>query len=51
MEEQRKPIAISVTGMANIYVLCDDGTVWVSISGAEWKLQGQPIPGTSAAKE
>ena len=51
MEEERTPVAITVAASAHIFVVCDDGTIWVSSGGAEWKPQAQPIPGTKAAKE
>ena len=48
--EERTPVAISATGSANIFVVCDDGTVWVSSSGQGWTQQDNAIPGTKAAE-
>ena len=50
-EVERTPIAISATGSANVFVVCDDGTVWVSSGGAGWKQQDTAIPGTKAANK
>lgn len=50
-EVERTPIAISVSGSAHIFVLCDDGTVWVSSGGAMWTQQGVAIPGTKAVNK
>ena len=45
--EERKPIAISVAGSKNIFVVCDDGTVWLNF-GTGWTQQGKAVPGTKA---
>ncbi len=48
-KEERTPVGISVNSTANVFVVCDDGTVWVSSGGAVWTQQSVAIPGTKAA--
>ena len=44
----RTPVAVTERNGA-IIVVCDDGTVWNDGGGMDWKLEGKPVPGTSAA--
>ena len=46
---KRTPVAMAVTSNANLFVVCDDGTVWVSSGGQGWTQQDKAIPGTEAA--